>query len=165
MEIDLFSLIIIVITLSFFFVPFIYFEYFKNRTTKKFTAYFNELAQKNSLNFSQFDVWRDNYAIGIDSDVKQILYLKQKNGKDEILLIDLSEVKRCRISKKDERIKTPNGEQRITTQIDLKLEFHKSEKPHLSITFYNGKNGDSVRDEVTLADKWSKIINSKLKSR
>jgi hypothetical protein len=135
----------------------------KKRNTKKFTAYFNEVAQKKGANLHNFDVWRDSYAIGIDSVAKQILYLKQNNGQDETHLIDLTEVKKCRISKDEERVKTPNGEQRITTQIDLHIEFHKAEKPHLIIPFYNGKHGDSFRDEVTLAEKWSKIINSKLK--
>jgi hypothetical protein len=164
MDIDLSSIIIGIIALSFFIVPVIYFEYFKKHTTKKFTAYFNEIAQNNGVKLSQFDIWRDSYAIGIDSDAKQILYLKRKNGQDETQFVDLSEVNKCRVSKDDERIKTPNGEQRVTTQIDLQIEFKNPEKPHLTITFYNGKNGDSVRDEVTLADKWSRLINSKLKS-
>lgn len=165
MDIDLSSIIIIIIALAFFFVPIIYFEYFKKRTTKKFTAYFNEAAQKNRVTLSQFDVWRDSYAIGIDIGANHILYLKQKNGQDETLLIDLPEVKKCRISKEDERIKTPNGEQRITTQIDLLIEFHRPEKSNLTIAFFKGNNGDSLKDEVILADKWSKLINSKLKNR
>jgi hypothetical protein len=162
MEIDLSSIIIGIIALSFFFVPIIYFEYYKKRATKKFTAHFNQVAQKNSLDLSEYDVWRDQYGIGIDTGAKTILYHKQKNGQENTVLLELSELKRCRISKEDDRIKTPGGDRRITTRIDLQIEFFSPEKTGVSVEFYNGENGESVRDEVILAEKWSKMINSRL---
>lgn len=162
MEIDLSSIIIGIIALSFFFVPIIYFEYYKKRATKKFAAHFNQVAQKNSLELSQYEVWRDQYGIGIDTAAKTILYHKLKNGKENTVLLDLSELKRCRISKEDDRIKTPDGDRRITTRVDLQIEFLSPEKTGVSVEFYKGENGDSVRDEVILAEKWSKMINSRL---
>lgn len=165
MDIDLISIIIAIVALSFFFVPVLYFEYYKKRATKKFNAYFNEIAQKNSLNLSQFDVWRDQYAIGIDTRAKKILYLKHKKGQDKTLVLDLSELKRCRISKENDRIKTPNGDRRLTTRVDLQYEFLNPKKSEITVEFYKGENGDSVRGEVSLAEKWSKISNSKLTNR
>jgi hypothetical protein len=165
MELDLFSLIIIFITLSFFFVPIIYFEFYKKRKSKKFTSYFNEVANKNNVSISHYDVWRDKYAIGIDSEVNQILYLNKKDGKDEIFLIDLSNVTKCRISKDNQVIKSQTGDQRVTTQIDLNLELKDTKNPILTLVFFKGNNGDSVIDEVALSDKWSKLINSKINNR
>jgi hypothetical protein len=165
MEIDLSSIIIGIIALSFFFVPVIYFEYYKKRGTKKFTAHFNQVAQKNSLDLAQYDVWRDQYGIGIDIGAKKIMYLKQKNGQDDTVILNLPELKRCRISKEDNRIKTPSGDRRITTRVDLHIEFLSPEKTDVSVEFYKGENGDSVRDEVILAEKWSKMINSRLTKR
>lgn len=165
MEIDLSSIIIGIIALAFFFVPVIYFEYYKKRGTKKFTAHFNQVAQNNHLDLAQYDVWRDQYGIGIDSVAKKIMYQKHKNGQENTLILDLSELKRCRISKEDDRIKTPNGDRRITTRVDLQIEFLTPKKTDVTVEFYKGENGDSVRNEVTLAEKWSKIINSKLTTR
>jgi hypothetical protein len=162
MEIDLSSIIIGIIALSFFFVPVIYFEYYKKRGTKKFTSHFNQVAQKNSLDLAQYDVWRDQYGIGIDIGAKKIMYLNQKNGQDDTVILNLPELKKCRISKEDHRIKTPGGDRRITTRVALQIEFLSPEKKDISVEFYKGENGDSVRDEVNLAAKWSKMINSRL---
>ena len=107
MEIDLSSIIIAIIALSFFFVPVIYFEYYKKMGTKKFTAHFNQVAQKNSLDLAHFDLWRDQYGIGIDTGAKKIMYHKQKNGQENTVILNLSELNRCRISKEDDRIKLP----------------------------------------------------------
>jgi len=165
MDIDLPSIMILAVVLAFFIVPIIYFEYIKKWGTKKFTAHFNQVAQKNSLDLAQYDVWRDQYGIGIDTDAKKIMYLKQKNGQDNTVILNLSELKKCRISKEDDRIKTPNGDRRITTRIDLQIEFLFPKNKDISIEFYKGENGDSVRDEVFLAEKWSKMINSRLTNR
>jgi hypothetical protein len=161
MEIDLASIIIAIIAFSFFFVPIVYFEYFKKRATKKFTAHFIRIAQKNNLYLANYDVWHDQYGIGIDTVTKIILYHK-KNGQENTVLLDLSELKRCRISKVDDRIQTPNGEHRIVTRVDLQFEFLSPEIKDISVEFFEGVNGDTVRDEVTLAEKWSKLINSRL---
>lgn len=130
-----------------------------------FTSYFNQVARKNNLELSQFDVWRDRYGIGIDMGGKIVMYLKQKNGQDNTVFLDLSELKRCHLSKKDDRIKTPDGERKITTGLDLRIEPLFPNKTDISVEFYKGENGDTVRDEVVLAEKWSKIINSKLSNR
>tara|TARA_R100001143_G_scaffold63387_1_gene70089 strand:- start:26451 stop:26948 length:498 start_codon:yes stop_codon:yes gene_type:complete len=165
MEIDIPSLIILTVVLSFFFVPIIYFECFKKRATKKITTYFNQVAQNNNLVLSQFEVWRDQYGIGIDTGAKKIMYLNQANGQNNTVILDLSEINKCRISKEDEQIKTPDGVRNITSWVALRIEFLSLKKTGILLEFYKGKNGDSVRDEFKLAEKWSKIINSKLTNR
>jgi len=165
MEIDLFTIIIGVLALSIFFVPILYFEYYKKRKTKKFTAYFNQLMQNNSIDLFQYDMWRDQYGIGIDTITKKIIYTKQGNGQDNTEILDLSEIKKCRISKEDDKISTPNGDRRLTTQVDLHIEFLSPKKPAVFLEFYKGENQDSAREEVFLAEKWSKIINAKLTNK
>jgi hypothetical protein len=163
MDIDLATIIIVTIALALFILPITYYEIFVKRKTKKFTAYFHELASTNSIKLSQFDVWRDSYAIGIDNETKHLFYLKQKNGQDDYMLIDLSKVKRCRISIKDDRLKTPDGIQNVIVQVELHIEFHSTEKPNLTVSFFTKKDGYSVSEEVSLAEKWSRTINNKLK--
>lgn len=165
MEIDLSSIIIGIIALSFFFLPVFYFEYYKKRATKKFTVHFNQVAQKNSLDLAQYDVWRDQFGIGIDTEAKKIMYYKQKNGQENTVILDLSEIKKCRISKEDDRIKTPDGDRRITTRVDLHIEFLSPEKTDVSVEFYKGESGDTVSEEVMFSEKWSKLINSRLTNR
>lgn len=162
MEIDIYSVIISIFALGCFFVPIYYYEYSRKKATKIFTSYFKQIAQKNNIELSQYDVWRDQYGIGIDTDAKKIMYLKKVNGHDNTVLLDLSEFKRCRLSKKDNRINTPEGDRKITTRIDLRIEPLSPNKTDNSVEFYKGEKGDFVSDEVKLAEKWTKIINSKL---
>jgi hypothetical protein len=165
MDIDISSIIIGIVALSFFFAPVIYYEYYKKRPTKKFTAHFKKTAEKHHLNLTQFDVWRDHYGIGIDNDRKKIIYFIQKYGQEKLLLLDLAEIKKCRKSKEDYRLKTPDGYKKITTRIELQFEFLTHKKSDASIEFYKGESEQNVRDEVMLAEKWSKIINSKLSKK
>lgn len=162
MDIDISSIIIGIIALSFFFVPVIYFEYFKKRSAKKFTALFKDEAQKNGIDLSQFDVWRDRYGIGINSNANKLFYLNQKSGQNETRTVDLDAIKKCIIAKDDERIKTAKGNLRLTTRVDLLFEHIKSTQPDTTLEIFKGENGDSVRDEVQLAEKWSKRVNSLL---
>lgn len=87
------------------------------------------------------------------------------NSQDNIVILDIPEIKKCRISKEDEQIQTPDGDRRITSRVALQIEFLTLKKTGISLEFYKGKNGDTVRDEVSLAEKWSKVINSKLTNR
>jgi hypothetical protein len=165
METDLTSIIIVIIASACFFVPIIYFEYFKKRAARRFTAYFRKISKNNNLTLSQYDVWDDQYGIGIDEVAKKMIYLNKFNGHDVTVLQDLTELNKCRTVKKNNVIKMPDGDRNIPTRIDLQLGFLNPDKKDVTIGFYDGEIGESVRDEVILAEKWSRIINSKVKNR
>ena len=165
METDIVSIVIVVIASATFLVPIGYFEYYKKRAAKKFAASFKKESKNNSLNLTQYDVWSDQYGIGIDAAAKKMIYLNQKNGQAITVVQALPELKRCRIVKEDTRIMMPDGDRRIPARVDLQMEFLSPDKKNVSLEFYKGKIGDSVRDEVILAEKWSKIINSKITNR
>lgn len=162
MDTDLTTIFISIIAFSFFFVPIFYYEYVKKKFAKKFASHFNEAAQNSSIILSQFDVWRDRYGIGIDSISNRLFYLKQLNGKDEITVIDLNEIKKCRIIKVGDNIKTHNGNQKVTARIGLLFEHVTSTKPDKILEFFKDENGDSLLDEITIAEKWYNTFNSKL---
>lgn len=161
MDIDLTSIIIGIIALAFFFVPVIYYEYIKKRSTKKITAFFKEEALKRNIQLTQSDVWRDRYGIGVDSNTHKLIYFKKNKDQDEFLVIDLKEIKKCRISKEDKRVKTEKGNLSITTKVALLCEHVRSASMDITLELYKGDKDNSVRDEIALAEKWSKILNSK----
>jgi hypothetical protein len=164
MEIDLTSIIIGIIALSIFFVPIFYYEVYKKRASKKFDKYFTEVARSHDLTLSQHDTWRDRYAIGFDENAGKVIHLRKKNGQDETVLIDLSGIKKCRISKADDKIKTPKGVIKRTSRIDLSLAYRNASKTDKLLEFYRGESGDELRGEMALAEKWSRMISSRLGS-
>jgi hypothetical protein len=163
METDLTSIVIAIIASLTFIGPIVYFEYFKKRATLKFAAYFKKVSRNNSLNLSKYDVWNDQYGIGIDADAKKMIYLHKRNGHDVTELHNLPEVRNCRTIKEDNLIKTPDGDRRFPIRVEMHIEFVNPEKKNVSIEFYKGEITDFVRDEYLLAEKWSKIINSGIK--
>jgi hypothetical protein len=165
METDSATLLIVIIASATFLVPILYFEYYKKRAAKKFTATFKKISAKNRLNLSQYDVWGDQYAIGIDTAAKKMIYHSRKNGQAGTGLQDLREVKKCRIVKEDAQIKTQDGDRRIPARIDLQLEFISPDIKPVSLQFYKRREGDDVSGELLLAEKWAKIINSKTATR
>ena len=162
METDPATLIIVLIASSTFLVPIFYFEYYKKRAAKKFTAGFKKISGKNSLNLSQYDVWGDRYGIGIDAAAKKLICHNRKNGQAVTVVHDLREVKKCRLVKEDALIKTPDGDRKLPARIDLQLEFISPDKKPVTLEFYKRRDGDDVAGEMLLAEKWAKIINSKM---
>lgn len=165
MEIDLYSVVIGVIALASFIVPIVYIEYYKNRDSRKLTEHFTKAAQEKSLRLSQFDVWHGRYAIGLDTRAKTVIYLYKRNGKEEVVLLDLTELKRCRISKEEDVSETGERSRRAPTRIDLRIGYLNPHKNDVTLEFYHRENGDTVRDELILAEKWSEIVRSKLTKR
>jgi ribosomal protein L21E len=164
METDPATLLIVIIASSTFLVPIVYFEYYQKRAAKKFAAAFKKISAKNSLNLSQYDVWGDQYAIGIDSAAKKMMYHSRKNGQAGTVLEDLREVKRCRIVNEDTLIKTQDGDRRIPARIDLQLDFLSPGKKPVSLEFFKRREGDDGAGAMLLAEKWAKIISSKMRN-
>ncbi|MEX2574950.1 MAG: hypothetical protein WD317_11660 [Balneolaceae bacterium] len=162
MDIDLTSIIISIVALSFFFVPIFYYEVYKKRAAKKLESYFNDLARENKIGLTQYEVWRDSYAIGIDRDSNHVFYLKKNNAQDKTDLVDLSEIKKCRVSRIENKIKTDNGYTKITSRVDLELTHYNPKFSDIKIEFFREEGGNTLRNEVLLAEKWSGVINSRL---
>lgn len=164
MDTDITTMVIVIIASSTFLVPIGYFEFYKKRAANKFAATFKKVSKNNSLNLTQYDVWNDHYGIGIDAAAKKMIYHNQKNGQAVTVVHDLPQIKRCRVVKVDTHIMMPDGDRSIPTRVNLQMEFLSPEKKPVSVEFYKGEIGDYVRDEVLLAEKWTKIINSKSKN-
>lgn len=162
MDIDLSSVIISILALSSFFVPIYYSEVYKKRTSKTFEAYFMDQARQHNISLAQYDSWRDYYAIGMDENAGNVCYLKKKNGQNHFRMVALSGIKKCRVSKTDSKVKTPNGEQKVTNRVELAFMYENSDKADEILEFYTDEYGDTLRNEVPLAGKWSSMINSKL---
>lgn len=143
-----------------FFVPIFYLEVYKKRASKKFEKKFSDLALTHNITLSKFNSWRNLYAIGIDYKKGYLLYLNNENDQGDIRLIKLSEVSRCRIFKKENIIKSQKPDFKVITNLGIVISYLNSSKPELKLEFYRDENGNTLGDEINMAEKWAGLIKT-----
>lgn len=162
MDIDLTSIIISIVALSIFFVPIMYDQLSKKKNVKKIEKSLTNFAKQEDLQITQHDTWRDSYVIGIDEDSKKLLYINIEDGNENKALIDLSEVKKCWRSKKSRDLKIPKKRTKVTDQVLLLFDFKKQKQSKQKLVFFHRNRDHSLRDEISLADRWVKTVNANL---
>ena len=152
--------IIAAIVLLIIFLPI----YYLNKTglsfSKKLAKNFNAIAKNNNFNLDQKECW-SNTCIGIDSAQKKLIYNRGLEA-DAFIIINLNEINSC------EQLKHVS-EKRINkmTVYELKtldlIFYPKSNKPSISINFYDIENSFVEDLELKRIEKWILIINSNIK--
>lgn len=118
------------------------------------------LTESENAIISQKEFWRQRYAIGLDESSKKVFYVNQEEG----IVINLSEVAKCRINVVSRNAKTKNSNVNIIEKLDLIFTFHKSDKPEMTLQFYDSTEFMSIDNERVLIEKWLGIIKSNLKN-
>jgi hypothetical protein len=151
MDIDLTTIIIAVIGLSIFIIPVILDRLSEKKRSKGIETEFLALAKNQNVKISHYDVWRNSNAIGIDQNSKKVFFLKKQKESNQEILIDLAQVKKCRIVKTDSK-----------NHIGLTFTFSEAGKPETTLDFYSKNRDNNPDGEYKLAEKWLGIINLKL---
>jgi hypothetical protein len=145
-------------------LPFILHYLHKKNKDKKFMKDFISLAEKENIVISQKEFWRECYAIGIDENLKKLLYVNKQKDKEQSTLIDLMEVESCRIANKSRLVKTPNGNYNVMDRLDLVFTFNKSDLPEKALEFYDCEKFMTIDEELPLIENWLGIINLNIKN-
>jgi hypothetical protein len=145
-------------------LPFIIYNIYKNMRKRKFLKDFMDLSVKAKLTFFQHEIWKNCYAIGIDSDSKKLLYYNKKEDKADGTLIDLSTVQKCRMVATDRHVKSQNSINDHTNRLELILTYTNSSMPEKVIEFYKNPEFMPSTDDFAHVENWLSIINSNLKN-
>lgn len=143
--------------------PFILYYLYKKREGNKFLKYFLKVAESEKVNISQKELWNNCYAIGIDIYSKKIIYIKRQKGKDERTLIDLSEVKECRIVNENRKGKTQYEKNNRSERLELVFTFHNSEIAEKALEFYESASFMPDSEDFSKIENWMNIVNLYLK--
>lgn len=162
MKVDLTSVIISIFALATFFVPIAWYHFSQKAKMKKLTDMLNQYADENKASLTSHEIWGDCYALGIDEKNKKLLYLKTNKDNEEVLFIDLSEIDRCKVVNGTKNIPGTKANMSVTNNIRLQLHYKASGKASDFLEIYDGENGKSLTSEISVANKWSKSINSVL---
>jgi hypothetical protein len=154
---------IVIVTMTV--LPFLIYNIFKNMKKMKFRKNFMEFSEKSNLKLSKHDIWKNRYAIGIDSDSKRLLYYNIKENKPGATLIELSEVQKCRVVSTDRHVKSQNTINDKTNRLELIITYNNSGVPENILEFYKNPEFMPGTEDFAHADTWLSIINSNLENR
>ena len=143
-------------------LPFIFHSLYKKQKDMKYLKDFISLAEKEKIVISQKELWNNCYIIGIDNTTKKILYTNKRKEKVEEILIDLTEVEKCRIASINRTLKGQSGNSNISDRLELIFTFRKSDIPEKSLEFYDSKEFMPTDKETSIIENWLHIINSNL---
>jgi hypothetical protein len=143
-------------------LPFIIHSFYKKQKDVKFLKDFISLAEKEKIVISQKELWNNCYIIGIDNGSKKILYTNKRKDKVEEILIDLTEIEKCRIANFNRTIKSQSGKSNISDRLELVFTFRKSDIPEKSLEFYDSTEFMPTDKENYIIENWLHIINSNL---
>lgn len=162
MKVDLPSVIISIFALATFFVPIAWYHISQKTNVKKLTEMLNQFADEKKATLANQEVWGDCYALGIDEKSKKLLYLKINSNDEKKISIDLSEIDHCKVVNGTKNIRGAKRNMSVTNNIRLQLHYRKSGRASDFLEIYDGENGKSLTSEISIANKWSKSINSLL---
>jgi hypothetical protein len=143
-------------------LPFIIFKLIRKMQKVKFHKNFTKLAAREKLNFSHTEILNKCYAIGIDPDSKKLLYLNNREGQNEMALIELSEVNKCRLITTDRHLKSENDSSDHSNKLELVFTFTNSKSSEKILEFYNNSEFLPNPEEISQIENWLNIINSNI---
>jgi hypothetical protein len=155
------SIIVLVLTGLVVF-PFLFNIILKKKKNKLLLNNLLKLAEREKISISHKELWNKNYAIGIDINSKKILYVHRLKDKVKESLVDLKEVKECRIINTDKTIKNQPGNSSNSDRLELVFSYNKTDKPEISLEFYNNSQFKPTIEDVRQIENWLQIFRSNL---
>jgi len=147
----------------FMLAPFITYWIVQKVKAGKFAKHFLQSSLQHNLSLSQNEIWRKNYAIGIDINEKKIFYLNKAKNPEQEIVVNLSEVAKCRVSNDMKPVNLEIGKD-FKDILGLAFSFRDTKKAEITLEFYDGSEPMSHPDgEHLIAEKWLGIVNPYIK--
>ncbi|TYA56339.1 hypothetical protein [Formosa maritima] len=133
----------------------------KSKKKKSKESFINE-ALKSKLKISDPDFWGTYYAIAIDEMANKIIYSKIIEAKQNITIIDLSQVNSCEIVKTHRTFKNKTTNKIETDRIDLVIGYKTASNSKKVLEFYNVDINIEMSNEIELLEKWETKIKNRI---
>ena len=157
MKFDLTSLVITVIALLAFIVP-VTFDQRNKRKTSKALKKLIDYAKKQKLNVDKSKVFQHAYALGLDTKMKTLIYLKTNENEAMESTYNLAQISKCRLHF-TEFNETDSDIIKIGY---LRLQFNDTKTHPLDLELYKMKQNLAYNEEENMAKTLVKSINSLL---
>ncbi|MFZ2898533.1 MAG: hypothetical protein WA004_07925 [Saprospiraceae bacterium] len=160
---DIGTIIIAVVFLAAFTLPFYFFGRNKKSGSKGLTQAFSQAAAKAGLNIAGPECWNNMYCIGLDPQAGKILYLKVKNGAAQETVIDLAEIEKCRVANHTKSGVAHNQATKVVDKIELVFTPFAAHHNEKTLEFYSLAESLTIGNELKLAEKWKQLVEQQLK--
>ncbi|MEZ4801741.1 MAG: hypothetical protein R2797_03140 [Gelidibacter sp.] len=140
-------------------MPFIWFTYIGKKSSIKSKKTIKDLIKGENLKFAEKEFWNHNF-IGIDKEKQVLLFVKIKSPENEIVRVDLNNVKSCVIHKNTRDIKREKKLESELQQMNLELQFYS--KPSVTLNLYDIEDRLSEDFEMKRAEKWKQLITDNI---
>jgi len=160
---DLSVILIALVFVAVFTIPFIYLQRMGDIKKKKFNKAFEALVQKHQLTVSESEFWDHMYAMGVDKNSGKLLYVVKNNGQFEDTIIHLNEVENCNRSDGSKILKTTDPVSRNPERLSLVFSYKGQKYPDKKVDFYVESLNSAITDEVNIMSKWHRIVTGIIK--
>jgi len=163
MEMDLGSAIIGAIVIVISALPVILMNRSIKKRKKVLLQSIKEMATQNNCHINQHEIF-GSFAIGIDDSKNFVFFYRQTKEKEIKQFVDLGEVQSCKVINTSRTLKRKEGNQKVIDKLELSF-IPAMNKPEIKLEFFNADVNAQLYGELQSIEKWSKLINDRLKNK
>lgn len=150
------STILIVICI----LPFILISRSTRKKEKQLKKLLESSVSKNNGKLTDY-VINNNFALGLDSNAKQIYYYKKTQETEYFQKVNLNEIKSCEVKKNTKRIKEGKSNYELIQRVSLM--FTNAEGTIVEqFELYDDDGNSQLNGEIALADNWKQKVGDLL---
>jgi hypothetical protein len=143
-----------------FSVPFIYHSQKNRKKEASLKSHLFEVAKKLEAMPDQTEIWRNQYALGIDTS-KGVLSYHREVPISYSMAIDLKDYKKVSLIRRNSDMKNGTVNNTVLDYLALEL-FPKSGTSSIQLEIFDGEQFSDLLGETVLAERWAEIIQSHL---
>ena len=138
-------------------VPLVFVVKNKGKKEKEFKSVIFGMAAKSNSNIDIYDRW-NNTIIGMDNSNRKLFFCRKAGGNEVRHAVDLNDIEASSIVNTQHHVKKDNYN--VTQRLELAL-VSKDKAKKILLEFYNADYDSlTIVDELQLAEKWSRNINT-----
>lgn len=164
MEEDLGSALIGGSIFLFMILPIVIMSRNRKKRKKVFLQSLSEIATQNNGQLNHHEIFH-SFGIGIDEARNFIFFYRQSKGSEIKHFVDLNQVQSCRILNTSRTFETKNGNLKIIDQLELSFIPSTKGEAEIKLEFFNQDVDVQLNGELQSIEKWSKLINDRLKHK
>lgn len=140
----------------------------KKQKKDKVLKSLKRLIDNTEFSLDLVDYWegiRTSTQIAIDLKKLWLFFIRKTNNAENTLTINLSEIKKANLITHSRLAGEGKNKQTVIDRIYIELIFPAKEKPSIMVEFYNNEfDSLQLTGELQLAEKWTTLINEKIKN-
>ena len=163
MKIDGANIVVLILFMALFGLPFVLDRMRQKRKKLQLISSLNGLAEAHQSKVHQHDTCA-GIALGLDQDRNLLFHIDQREGATPSGHIDLSQVRSCRVVKAERNAKGVHADARLE-RVELSFVPKDPGKGAMGLVLFDSSSGNLMAGEEQFADKWSQVINERLKDQ